>query len=181
MFGSTRFFFFFWKSEQQFYTENFQITVLYLPVYLQASYKLSYIQAGSLFRMIKSKIYIKLEGVKLRFPLTWFKCTIARSYALCTDLRTLGFLPSIKRSLSTVSSIPKRSSLFRGSHCLKTSETIFKMNKTSLIYIHHKVELACLDLTKFFWCQRRAPRIAWCLLPFPSTLPVWVPPQEALE
>ena len=77
-------------------------------------------------QLIKSKIYIKLEGVKFRFPLTWFKCAMARSYAVCTDLRTLGFLPSIKRNLSTVSSIPSCSSLLRGSHCLKTKRDNFQ-------------------------------------------------------
>lgn len=88
--------------------------------------------AGSLVQM-KSKIYIKLEGVKLRFPLTWFKCTMARSYAVCTDLRTLGFFPSIKRSLSTVSSIPRGSSLFLGSHCLETRETAFSEEQEGLL------------------------------------------------
>lgn len=56
----------------------------------------------------------------MRFPLTWLRCAMARSYAVCTDLRTLGFLPSMSRSLSTVSSIPSGSSLSRGSHCLQT-------------------------------------------------------------
>lgn len=66
-------------------------------------------------------VYIKFEGLKFRLCLTWFKCTMARSYAVWTDLRTLGFLPSSRRSLSTVSSIPNGSSLSRGSHCLKTT------------------------------------------------------------
>lgn len=136
--------------------------------------KLLYIQPVSPFQMIKSKIYIKLEGVKFRFPLTWFKCTMARSYAVCTDLRTLGFLPSIKRSLSTVSSLPSGSSLFRGSHCLKTRGTIFKVTMTTAhcFKIQHEVQPACLNLTKFFWCQRRALRRAFRLLPFPSIRPV---------
>lgn len=122
--------------------------------------------------MIKSKVYIKLEGVKLRFPLTWFKCTMARSYAVCTDLRTLGFLPSIRRSLSTVSSIPRGSSLFRGSHCLKTRQTNCDQGCSNCFHIQHEVWFARLELTKFFWCQRRAPGRAFCPLPFPSTLPV---------
>lgn len=117
----------------------------------------------------------------MRFPLTWFKCTMARSYAVCTDLRTLGFFPSIKRSLSTVSSIPIGSSLFWGSHCLKTKKDRFQ-NTTSPndVKIQHEVHLLCLNLTKFFWCQRTALRRAYRQLPFVSTRPVWAPPQEAL-
>lgn len=121
--------------------------------------------------------------MKLRFPLTWFKCTMARSYAVCTDLRTLGFLPSIKRSLSTVSSSPIGRSLSRGSHCLKTKRHNFQWLKTPDCFskIQHEVKPACLNLTKFFWCQRRAPRRAFRLLPFLSIRPVWAPPREALE
>lgn len=50
--------------------------------------------------------YIKFEGLKFEFSCTWLRCVIALSYAMCTDFRTLGFLPSIRRSLSTVSSMP---------------------------------------------------------------------------
>lgn len=74
--------------------------------------------------------------MKLRFRLTWFKCTMARSYAVWTDLRTLGFLPSIRRSLSTVSSIPSGSSLFWGSHCLKTNTETFKTQPFTLVLKH---------------------------------------------
>ena len=85
-------------------------------------------------------LHIKLEGLKVRFPLTWlitwFRCIMARSYAVCTDLRTLGFLPSISRSLSTVSSIPIGSNLSRGSHCLKSSKKVqqnkYNRKETSL-------------------------------------------------
>lgn len=104
--------------------------------------------AGSLVQ-IKSKIYIKLEGVKLRFPLTWFKCTMARSYAVCTDLRTLGFLPSIRRSLSTVSSMPRGSSLFLGSHCLETHETAFSEEQEVLLSQSPRV----------FACQSRSYQV----------------------
>lgn len=131
---------------------------------------------------------MKLEGVKFRFPLMWFKCTIARSYAVCTDLRTLGFFPSIKRSLSTVSSIPIGSSLFRGSHCLKYQEAQFsewqrRLSITTCERVKNQQEarLSCLNLTKFFWCQRRALRRAFPQLPFVSIRPVWAPPQEARE
>lgn len=65
----------------------------------------------------------------MRFPLTWFKCTMARSYAVCTDLRTLVFFPSIKRSLSAVSSVPRGSSLFLGSHCLQIRQTAFSQEQ----------------------------------------------------
>lgn len=44
-----------------------------------------------------------------------------------------------------------------------------------------RFSLPVWGLTKFFWCQRRALRRAFRLLPFPSTRPVWAPPQEALE
>lgn len=97
----------------------FKITSSALPANIISEHGWNLCTTRQQVQVIKSKIYIKLEGVKFRFPLTWFKCTMARSYAVCTDLRTLGFLPSMRRSLSTVSSIPSGSSLLRGSHCLQ--------------------------------------------------------------
>lgn len=114
--------------------------------------------------------------MKLRFPLTWFKWTMARSYAVWTDLRTLGFLPSINRSLSTVSSIPRGSSLLRGSHCLKEGQN--GLNRTTSQNEFHPSRL---NLTTFSSCQRRALRRAFLLPLFLSTRPVWAPPQEAPE
>lgn len=141
----------------------FKRQVLLLPVSLQAK---------PLVRLLKSELfYIKLEGVKLRFPLTWFRCTMARSYAVCTDLRTLGFLPSMRRSLSTVSSIPSGSSLSRGSHCLQTDRQTDRQFQTRRLGL----EATCstgLRLTKFSWCQRRALRRASRPLLSPSTRPV---------
>lgn len=64
--------------------------------------------------------YIKFEGLKVEFSCTWLKCVIALSYAMCTDFRRFGFLPSIRRSLSTVSSMPMWWSLSNGSHCLNS-------------------------------------------------------------
>lgn len=120
--------------------------------------------------------------MKFRFPLTWFKCTIARSYAVCTDFRTLGFLPSIRRSLSAVLSIPIGSNLFRGSHCLKTKTHNFPGDRGAIIIImFFKFSMRSFpNLTTFFWCQRTAPRRASPPLPFPWSRLVSAPPQEAL-
>lgn len=110
-----------------------QILFFFLAV-LHLIRMLLYMKPGSPFKTFQNKVHIKLEGVKLRFPLTWFKCTMARSYAVWTDLRTLGFFPSMRRSLSTVSSIPSGSSLLRGSHCLGSRKKTYERPP---FLIHH--------------------------------------------
>lgn len=47
--------------------------------------------------------------------------------------------------------------------------------------IQHEFIPDCVNLTKFFWCQRRALRRASGLPPFASIHQVWAPPEEARE
>lgn len=126
------------NQSNHFRQKTFKITSSALPANIISEHGWNLYTTRQQVQVIKSKIYIKLEGVKFRFPLTWFKCTMARSYAVCTDLRTLGFLPSMRRSLSTVSSIPSGSSLLRGSHCLQKTD-IFKLTMTADFFFFFKI------------------------------------------
>lgn len=54
------------------------------------------------------------------------------------------------------------------------------MTKTNT-KIQHEFIPDCVNLTKFFWCQRRALRRASGLPPFASIHQVWAPPEEARE